>query len=103
MKRTIKQLAETKGRVYGYAADKETGIKFMKAAEEEGFTFGDGAKPTEREWRDFIAVNHDCTINYIGTYGRVAFGATDKVGDEKLIKIDLKKYLDGEEDYILNK
>ena len=75
----------------------------MKQAEDEGFTFGDGATPTERCYAEIMAVNKDKTINYVGTNGRIAFGAgAKKIGDQDLIRVDFAKYLAGEENYIIN-
>lgn len=98
--RTIKELANKNGRVYVYLGDVETGNRFMAQAENEGFTFADGAKPTERCYAEIMAVNHDITINFVGTNGRIAFGSgTKTIGDEELIRIDFKKYIDGDNDY----
>ena len=47
--RTIKNLvSQNDERVYVYLANNELGSKFMHQAEEEGFVFEDGAKPTSR-------------------------------------------------------
>ena len=47
--RTIKDLVnKNNGKVYVYLANDEIGNKFMQQAEEEGFTFNDGANPTSR-------------------------------------------------------
>lgn len=102
MKRTIKDLTAMDGRVYVYCANEEIGLKFLKLAEDEGFTFGDGVKPTGRECANIMAVNHDCTLNYVGANGAIAFQAADKIGEENLIKIDMEKYLSDDEDFYLN-
>lgn len=102
-KRTIRNLAEKKGRVYIYLANKEIGENFMKQAESEGFTFSDGAKFThpDRGYESIMAINHNYTINYVGTNGRIAFGGGFKrIGDEKLIRVDFQKYSAGEKNYI---
>ena len=46
--KTIKELASTGERVYVHLKDEETAMSFLRQAESEGFTFGDGMKPTER-------------------------------------------------------
>ena len=51
---------------YIYCRSKNIAIQFLKNAEEEGFTFGDGVLPTEREVDDVFAINTDFTINYCG-------------------------------------
>ena len=101
--RTIKNLAEKKGRVYVYLADRKIGEQFMKQAESEGFTFSDGVKLSQpdRGYATIMAINHDNTINYVGANGRIAFGGGfKKVGDEKLIRVDYQKYSDGDKNYI---
>ncbi len=102
MKRTVKNLSEMNGRVYVYISDKETGKAFLQAAESEGFTFGDGIAPAKRDYAEIMAVNHNGTINYVGAMGRMAFGSgTETVNGEKLLRIDYKKYVSGEEEYYL--
>lgn len=39
-------LNSRKGRIYVYLATKDIAEQFMRDAESEGFTFGDGVKPT---------------------------------------------------------
>lgn len=100
--RTIKNISEMEGRAYVYLANDEIGNKFMQMAEDEGFTFGDGVKPTERQYAEVMAVNYNATINYVGTNGRMAFGSGAKtIGDEVLIRIDFEKYIDGNSDFYL--
>lgn len=98
--RTITELSKKNGRVYVYLANVTIGEKFLQQAENEGFTFGDGVKPTERCYAEIMAVNHDLTINFVGTNGRIAFGGGAKtVGGEQLIRVDFEKYAAGEQDY----
>lgn len=101
MNRTIKELVKKNGRVYVYLGDSETGNQFMKQAESEEFTFTDGAKPTERCYAEIMAVNRDITINFVGINGRIAFGSGAKtIGNEELIRVDYKKYIAGDRNYI---
>lgn len=94
MSKTIRELTELNGRVYVYLADEATGRQFLEQAEQEGFTFGDGVEPTQRHWSVLMAVNHDGTINYVGTSGRIAWSSGAKtVGGETLIRVDYRKYL----------
>ena len=100
-KRTITALASQKGRAYIYLANDEIGNWFMQQAETEGFTFGDGVKPTARGYAEIMAVNHNITINFVGANGRIAFGSgIKKIGDENFIRVDFEKYIAGEEDYL---
>ena len=92
------------GRAYVYLANDEIGIRFMQMAEDEGFTFGDGVKPTERQYAEVMAVNHNTTINYVGANGRIAFGSGAKtIGEEILIRIDFEKFISGDSDYLYKK
>lgn len=98
--RTITELSKMNGRVYVYLANVAIGEKFLQQAEDEGFTFADGAKPTERCYAEIMAVNGNKTINFVGANGRIAFGSGAKtVGGEQLIRVDFEKYAAGAENY----
>ena len=98
--RTITELSKMNGRVYVYLANVAIGEKFLQQAEDEGFTFADGAKPTERCYAEVMAVNGNKTINFVGANGRIAFGSGAKtVGGEQLIRVDFEKYAAGAENY----
>ena len=86
-------LSTNAGRVYVYLATDEVCKQFLKDAENEGFTFTDGTKPTQKHTSDFLAINPDLTINYVGTIGRIAFQAASRIGNQKLIRIDYRKFL----------
>ena len=93
MSHTIKKLSQMNGRVYVYFKTNILCQQFLMQAEREGFTFQDGAKPTERHYSDVIAVNKDSTINYVGAIGHIAFGSNVKrIGDESLIRIDYAEF-----------
>lgn len=93
MSKTIRELANLSGRVYVFLVDEVIGRQFLEQAEQEGFTFGDGVKPTQRHWSNLMAVNHDGTINYVGTNGRIAWSSgVNTVGAEKLIRADFRRY-----------
>ena len=94
MSKTIRELSEINGRVYIFLRTPELGRRFLLQAEQEGFTFGDGEKPTARQYAEVMAVNRDITINYVGTNGRIAYGGgAVKIGSEPLIRIDFEKLL----------
>ena len=100
-KRTIAELMDLSGRVYVYLGDEETAEKFFVQAEEKGFLFGDGAKPSERQKDCIIAVNKNRTLNYVGFAGHAAFGSgTEAVGGQPLIRVDYRRYASGDRDYI---
>ncbi len=90
-------LAAYTGRIYIYLADEKTGKQFLQDAENEGFSFCDGVKPTQRKADSLFAINEDMTINYVGFVGRMAYQATDKIGNQPLIKIDYRDILNREE------
>lgn len=91
--RTLSELLQQKGRVYVYLKDDTLAKRFLSEAEQEGFTFGDGVKPTRRQVSDLFALNRDRTINYVGFVGHMAFQNADHIGEEPLIRIDYAKYL----------
>lgn len=85
------------GKIYIYLATEDIGRRFLLDAEQEGFTFSDGVKPTQRHTSDIMALNHDGTINYVGTIGHIAYQAASKIGDDELAKIDYRDILNGAE------
>lgn len=86
--KTITELSQLDGRVYVCFPTDELARQFMQQAEAEGFTFGDGVKPTEREAATVMTVNPNHTINYVGATGHMAFGAGVKtVGSRPLIRM----------------
>ena len=94
MSHTIKQLSQMDGRVYVFFRTDDLCQDFLSQAEQEGFTFQDGAKPTDRHTSDIIAVNNDYTINYVGFVGHVAYGSNVKrIGKDNLIRIDYEEYI----------
>ena len=99
--RTVSNLLNHEGRIYVYMSGKNITNLFLKHAEEEGFTFGDGVKPTERESDDLYALNSDWTINYVGYIGHMAFRSVTQIGSQPLIRIDYGKYISGSENYLI--
>lgn len=89
-------LSSHAGRIYVYMATDDICKRFFQDAENEGFTFTDGTKPTQKHTSDIIAINPDATINYVGFVGRVAFQAASKIGNQQLIKIDYRDVLIGQ-------
>lgn len=90
----LKSLLSThSGKIYVYLATEEVCKRFLQDAENEGFTFSDGAKPTQKHISDIIAVNPDLTINYVGAIGHIAYQAASRIGNQKLIRIDYRDLL----------
>ena len=94
MSKTIRELSQMNGRVYIFLRTPELGERFLRQAEQEGFTFGDGEKPTARQYAEVMAVNRNGTINYVGTNGRIAYGSgAVKISNEPLIRIDYESII----------
>lgn len=93
--KTITEISQLDGRVYVHLATQELALQFLRQAEEEGFTFCDGAKPTSREATEVMAVNPDWTINYVGFAGHVAYHSGAKtVGQKLLIRVEFDPFMD---------
>ena len=86
---------------YIYCRSKNIARQFLKNAEEEGFTFGDGVLPTERETDDIFAINPDLTISYTGWAGHVLFRNNRTGFAGNIVRIDYGKYLCGARDYLI--
>ena len=99
--RTVGNLLSLDGRVWVYLSSTTLAKLFLKNAEEEGFTFGDGVKPTERDTSDIFALHPDWTIHYVGYIGHLAFHSPDHVIGEPLVRVDYGKYMAGRDDYIM--
>ena len=98
--RNVTELSKLNGKGYVYLKDKVIARRFMQDAENEGFTFGDGEKPTARPGNNLYVVNRDWTISHVGWAGHMAFQSAKYVGEQELIRVDYEKYL-LEEDFIL--
>lgn len=86
--KTITELSQLDGRVYVYLPTEALAAQFMQQAETEGFSFGDGIKPTERTAAAIMAVNADHTINYVGIFGRMAYSIkTATVNGRRLFRV----------------
>ena len=100
--RTIAELLNLDGRVYVYVPSKNIRRLFLKNAQEEGFRFADGVKPTRRRaYDDIYALNKDFTLNFVGYIGHIAFHHPEVPNDYNLIKVDYAAYLSGAENYII--
>ena len=100
--RNVTELSKMNGKVYVYLRNEVIVRKFLKDAENEGFTFGDGEKPTVRPGNNLYVVNRDWTINYVGWAGHMAFQSAKCIGEQELIRVDYEKYLLGEEEYLFS-
>ena len=96
-KRTIRGLTEQGKKVYVFTGSEKLCRDFLSLAEQEGFTFGDGVKPTKKHSSDIFAVNSDGTISYVGTIGRTA------IGSNAIFTVDFEKYISGFDSYVWKK
>ena len=87
--KTIKELASTDERVYVHLKDEETAMRFLHQAESEGFTFGDGVRPTDRHWSDLYAIHPDGTLNYVSSVGRIEFAS----GADSCVRVEYQELL----------
>lgn len=87
--KTIKELANMGERVYVYLKDEKTAQRFLRDAEAEGFTFGDGVHPIERHWSDLYAIHSDGTLNYVGAIGHIEYGSCSN----SVLRVDYKIFL----------
>ena len=87
--KTIKESVSMGERVYVHLKNKETAMRFLRHAEAEGFTFGDGVKPTDRHWSDLYAIHPDSTLNYVGSVGRIEFAS----GADSCVRVEYQELL----------
>ena len=78
-----------------YCRSRNIAARFLADAEAEGFTFGDGKKPTEKEYDDIYSLHNDLSISYTGWAGHVMF----RSAAGNIIRIDYGKYIAGAPDY----
>lgn len=97
--RNVTELSKLNGKVYVYLKDEMIARRFLQDAENEGFTFGDGEKPTARPGNNLYVVNRNWTISHVGWAGHMAFQSAKYVGEQELIRVDYERYLSEEEDF----
>lgn len=97
----ITELSKMDGRVYVYLRNETIAKKFLLDAEAEGFTFGDGEKPTSKTISDLYVVNRDWSLSYVGFIGHMAYKSAKTVGELELIRVDYEKYILGFNDFII--
>ena len=82
---TLKEIVSNSTKpVYVHLPNDEAARQFLIDAENQGFIFSDGAKPTEKVPDLFFAVHPNMTMNYIGTVGRIAY----QCKAENIIRLD---------------
>ncbi len=96
--RKIRDLMNPKKRVYIILNTKAMQYRFMSDAQREGITYPNNMPVTERMVEDVMSLHADATIYFLGWAGRVQYHSCK----ENRICVDYEKYVDGEEDYLLD-
>ena len=96
--KTIIDLINKNEKVYVFLSNDAIREKFMIDAEEQGLSFGDGVKPTQRIADDIMAILPDKTICYLGWAGRMFY----KHNPNSVVRIDYEKYIKNQNDYIID-
>lgn len=94
--RKISDLLVEDKKVYIYLSNGEISRQFLQDAEDEGFTYDDGVKPTERDVSDLFRIFKDKKMCYVGITGRIAFGS----GGSDVVRVDYAKYINNSKDYM---
>ena len=101
--RTIRDLLKTKGNINVYLSSKAVCDLFLRNAEQEGFVFSDGSRPTTSSYNDLFALHHDFTIAHHGFAGHIALRAKAISTTVPTVWIDYAKYLAGERRYVIKR
>lgn len=90
---SIKSLLQQNAKnIYIYFTYEEISKEFLIDAEKEGFTFGDGVKPTQRHPSDIFSIHDDMTISYVGFCGHMAFHYSQSTSKNKFLKVNYHLY-----------
>ena len=101
--RTIQNLLKTKGNINVFLSSKAVCDLFLRNAEQEGFTFSNGSRPTTSSYNDLFALHHDLTIAHHGFAGHIALRAKGIFTAVPTVWIDYAKYLAGERRYVIKR
>ena len=85
--KTIKSILNRNKKVYVKMKSEEICKRFFAQAEREGFSFGDGSKPTSKHTSDWLAVCPDKKLCYVTAIGRIAVQS----GSKNIIVYDCEK------------
>ncbi len=99
MANTIIDLTKLNGAVYIYVPNKDIEKNFLLDAETEGFTFGNGKKPTSSLGNDLYRLEDGLKICHVGYVGHLAYKTTGKVTSDERHYINYEKYVLGMDDY----
>ena len=101
--RTIQNLFKTKGNINVFLSSKAVCDLFLRNAEQEGFAFSNGSRPTASPYNDLFALHHDFTIAHHDFVGHVAMRAKGISTAVPTVWIDYAKYLAGERRYVIKR
>ncbi len=95
--RTIKQLIQNDKKVYIYLRNETVRQRYSHDADNEGITFEDKVKATERPVDDVMALLPGGKICFLGVVGHTLFGSSSP----EAIRIDYEKYINSDECYTI--
>lgn len=95
--RTIKELINNEKKVYIFLRTEDIRHRFMSDADQEGITFGDGVKASEREADEIMALQDNGTICFLGWAGHMCYYHSK----DTATRIDYEKYVYNCEDYLI--
>ena len=107
MKRLISDLFQHKGSLYVYCSSFAVKKRFEHDLIEQGFRFGDGVSPSEREIHDLMSVDRDYTLHYCGFIPHVQFGSLQapiycrRNSYNGCTRIDYARFISGEDKYVI--
>lgn len=99
MNRTITELTKLSGAVYVYVPNRDIEKKFLEDAEREGFSFGNGFKPTRSPGNDIYRIMEDMIMCHVNFFGHAAHDNKNIGSVEDCHYIDYARYVAGEDDY----
>lgn len=96
--RQLKELLKIKDRAWIYCENEELQKQFLAQAEEEGFLALDGECPTKLSLHPLYGIHEDMTMGYLSIM--IWHLSFPENGADPYFRVDYKKYISGEEDYI---
>ena len=93
--RTFTNLITPGTYVYVHFKDKDLCRQFLQQAEWEGFTIGEGGKPTDIELTEVLAILPEKKLCHLGWASHMAYHANPK----NMTRVEYEKYINGERKY----
>lgn len=99
--RNLTDLVKKHGRVWLFISNENRTKDFIKRATDEGFRYHNGSKISDRDNGVLWGLHEDLTVTHLSM---MCWCLSYKCDPEKIpVRIDYRKYIDGEEDYICHK